>query len=140
MNYPGLKRLYESYRDQGFTIAAFPCNQFGGQAPGSSEEERAYAIRKFGLEDLLVFDKVEVNGPGTHPIYRALRAAQPGSASSQPASGGLLQLGEAGKIEWVRPGGAGRRRRPGGLEAARLSRVTTKPHYCQHPLHLRPPG
>ena len=50
MNYPGLRTLLERYSRQGFGVVAFPCNQFGGQAPGSSEEERQYAYRKFGIE------------------------------------------------------------------------------------------
>ena len=44
----------EKYGKDGFRIIAFPCNQFGGQAPGSSEEERAFAIKKFGIESLPV--------------------------------------------------------------------------------------
>lgn len=50
MNYPGLRTLYDRYHADGFTLAAFPCNQFGGQAPGSDEEERAWAHRKFGFD------------------------------------------------------------------------------------------
>lgn len=50
MNYPGLRELYDKYSGQGFNLIAFPCNQFAGQAPGTSEEERQYAIRKFGFE------------------------------------------------------------------------------------------
>lgn len=46
--------MMEKYGKDGFRIVAFPCNQFGGQAPGSSEEERAFAIKKFGIESLPV--------------------------------------------------------------------------------------
>jgi glutathione peroxidase len=49
-NYPALRTLYDKYKGDGFNLVAFPCNQFGGQAPGSSEEERAWAFRKFGFE------------------------------------------------------------------------------------------
>lgn len=49
-NYPALRTLYETYKKDGFNLIAFPCNQFGGQAPGTSEEERQYAFRKFGFE------------------------------------------------------------------------------------------
>lgn len=49
-NYPALRTLYETYKAEGFNLIAFPCNQFGGQAPGSSEEERQWAFRKFGFE------------------------------------------------------------------------------------------
>jgi Glutathione peroxidase len=50
VNYPGFRELYEKYYEVGFRLVAFPCNQFGGQAPGTSEEERQYAYRKFGFE------------------------------------------------------------------------------------------
>ncbi|PSC67567.1 hypothetical protein C2E20_8780 [Micractinium conductrix] len=95
VNYPGARALYNKYRDQGFNIIAFPCNQFGGQAPGSSQEEREYAWRKFGFE-FDVFDKIEVNGAGTHPIYRLLKQQQ---RVSLPSSAGPPP-GEPGRIEW----------------------------------------
>jgi glutathione peroxidase len=50
VNYPGLRTLYDKYHEQGFNLLAFPCNQFGGQAPGTSEEERQWAFKKFGFE------------------------------------------------------------------------------------------
>lgn len=50
MNYPGLRALVERHASEGFGVIAFPCNQFGGQAPGSSEEERQFAYSKFGFE------------------------------------------------------------------------------------------
>jgi hypothetical protein len=69
--------------------------QFGGQAPGTSQEEREWAWRKFGFE-FDVFDKIEVNGSGAHPIYRVLKKQQPISlpSSSKPPPG------EPGRIEW----------------------------------------
>ncbi|WIA14813.1 hypothetical protein OEZ85_003295 [Tetradesmus obliquus] len=97
VNYPGLRTLYNTYHDDGFNVIAFPCNQFGGQAPGTSEEERQWAFRKFGFE-FDVFDKLEVNGPGAHPLYQFLRQQQPASAPGQarqvPGAGG------PGAIEW----------------------------------------
>lgn len=77
MNYPGLRYLWNKYRDQGFTLLAFPCDQFGGQAPGSSDEEREYAFYKFGFE-FPVFDKLEVKGPRLHPLYSFLKKRQSG--------------------------------------------------------------
>lgn len=93
MNYPGLRTLYEKYNGDGFTLCAFPCNQFGGQAPGTSEEERAWAFRKFGFE-FDVFDKIDVNGGNAHPLYKFLRSKQPASAPSDSRSNG------SGSIEW----------------------------------------
>lgn len=79
VNYPGLRTLYDKYKDQGFNLIAFPCNQFGGQAPGSSDDERAWAWKKFGF-NFDVFDKIDVNGSGAHPLYKFLKAQQPKSA------------------------------------------------------------
>ncbi|KAL6752905.1 thioredoxin-like protein [Haematococcus lacustris] len=81
----GLRTLYDKYKAEGFQTIAFPCNQFGGQAPGTDEEERAWAIRKFGFE-FDVYDKVLVNGPSAHPLYRFLKAQQPLAApgAAQP--------------------------------------------------------
>lgn len=96
MNYPSSRALCDKYSGEGFNIIAFPCNQFGGQAPLSDEGERAFARYKFGLDSLTVFDKIEVNGPGTHPIYQVLKRQQP---TSLP--GPQLPLpGEPGRIEW----------------------------------------
>lgn len=75
-NYPALRTLVEKYGGDGFNLIAFPCNQFGGQAPGSDDEERQAAFTKFGFE-FDVFDKIEVNGPGTHPLYKFLKQQQP---------------------------------------------------------------
>jgi len=72
---------------------AVPCNQFGGQAPGTSEEERAWAFRKFGFE-FDVYDKIDVNGPDAHPLYKYLKKAQPISAP------GSLPTRPNGDIEW----------------------------------------
>ena len=94
VNYPALRTLYQRYRAQGFNILAFPCDQFGGQAPGTSQEQREAAIRKFGLPDLIVMDKLEVNGEGAHPLYRFLRAQQPVSTPNTRNAGG------SSAIEW----------------------------------------
>lgn len=56
------RTLLEKYRADGFELAAVPCNQFGGQSPGTDEEERAAAYFKFGRDDFDVFDHVLVNG------------------------------------------------------------------------------
>ncbi|KIY93945.1 hypothetical protein MNEG_14016 [Monoraphidium neglectum] len=62
LNYPGLRTLLEKYRPDGFEVAAVSCNQFGGQAPGTDEEEREAAYRKFGTRDFEVYDHILVNG------------------------------------------------------------------------------
>ncbi len=55
LNYPGLRMLLEKYGPDGFEVLAFPCNQFGGQAPLGSEGEREYAFKKFGIDTFPVF-------------------------------------------------------------------------------------
>ena len=81
-----LRELYTKYHDQGFELIAFPANQFGGQAPGTDEEERAWALKKFGI-DFDVFDHVAVldkptpmwEGPTEiSPLYRYMKSVLPG--------------------------------------------------------------
>lgn len=98
MNYPQLRILYDRYREYGFVPVAFPCNQFGGQAPGTSQEEREFAWSKFGME-FPVFDKIEVNGPGAHPLYHWLRERQPFSVPYSSRSAPLPNQA-GGAIEW----------------------------------------
>lgn len=78
MNYTGFKRLLEVYGDK-FTVIAFPCNQFGGQAPLGDEGEREAAYKKIGVRSFPVMDTVEVNGEGTDPLYKYLKATAPTS-------------------------------------------------------------
>lgn len=101
MNYPGLRYLLEKYGDQGFALVAVSCNQFGGQAPGTDEEERQAAYRKFGRDDFPVLDHMMVNGPDTHPLYRYLKSVQPLSLpSAQGAPPGMGLGKETGVLEW----------------------------------------
>ncbi|MGI6218124.1 MAG: glutathione peroxidase [Coriobacteriales bacterium] len=74
--YDDLEALYSKYRDKGFEILDFPCNQFGGQAPGSDEEIHSFCTLKFGTE-FPQFSKIEVNGPGEDPLYTYLKEQQP---------------------------------------------------------------
>lgn len=66
--YAGLEALYEKYRNQGFVVLGFPCNQFGGQEPGTNEQIKEFCSSKFNVTFPL-FDKIEVNGSGRHPLY-----------------------------------------------------------------------
>lgn len=69
--YAGLEALYRKYKDQGLVVMGFPCNQFGGQEPGSNETIKTFCSAEFDVTFPL-FDKVEVNGSGRHPVYVAL--------------------------------------------------------------------
>ncbi len=75
--YKGLEAVYEKYRDQGFAVLGFPCNQFGGQEPGSAEDIQAFCETKFGVTFPL-FAKVDVNGAGAHPLFVHLKTEAPG--------------------------------------------------------------
>jgi len=70
--YEQLEALQREYGDRGFTVLGFPCNQFMGQEPGSNEEILDYCSTTWGVS-FPMFDKVKVNGPGAHPLYKALK-------------------------------------------------------------------
>jgi len=102
--YEGLERLQKTYGDQGFTVLGFPCNQFMGQEPGTSDEIATFCSTTYGVTFPL-FEKVEVNGDGQHPLYAELtRVADADGAS--------------GDVQWnfekflVAPGGEVTRFRP----------------------------
>ncbi|MET0324781.1 MAG: glutathione peroxidase [Ilumatobacteraceae bacterium] len=69
--YTGLEQLQKTYADRGFSVLGFPCNQFGGQEPGSAEEIAAFCSTTYGVS-FPMFEKIEVNGPDRHPIYEEL--------------------------------------------------------------------
>jgi glutathione peroxidase len=69
--YAGLERLHEQYAARGFSVVGLPCNQFGGQEPGSSEEIAEFCSATYGVTFPMT-EKVEVNGPGRHSIYDEL--------------------------------------------------------------------
>ena len=75
--YDGLERLYSQYRDRGLEILGFPCNQFGGQEPGSEAEIQNFCRTNYGVEFPL-FGKIEVNGDGRHPLYAWLTSEEVG--------------------------------------------------------------
>ncbi|KAK9147538.1 hypothetical protein Scep_006295 [Stephania cephalantha] len=76
-NYTELAKLYEKYKDQGLEILAFPCNQFGGQEPGTNEQIVEFACTRFKAE-YPIFDKVDVNGKNAAPIYKFLKSSKGG--------------------------------------------------------------
>ena len=69
--YTGLEALHEKYADQGFTVVGIPCNQFGGQEPGTSDEIAEFCSSTYGVTFPLT-EKVEVDGEGRHPVYADL--------------------------------------------------------------------
>lgn len=69
--YDGLQEIYEKYKDQGFEILGFPCNDFGGQEPGSNEEIAEFCSLNFNVT-FPMFDKVKVLGDEKHPLFSIL--------------------------------------------------------------------
>lgn len=73
--YEQLEELYEKYKDRGFVILDFPCNQFGHQAPGTDDEIRAFCSSRFGVT-FPIFHKIDVNGSGASPLFTYLKEQQ----------------------------------------------------------------
>ena len=84
--YAGMQRLQETYGGQGFSVLGFPCNQFLEQEPGTPEEIAEFCSVNYGVTFPL-FEKIDVNGPGRHPIYDVLTATPDAD-------------GAAGDIQW----------------------------------------
>ncbi len=84
--YAGLEKLQERYGDKGFTVLGFPCNQFGGQEPGTSAEIETFCSTTYGVT-FPMFEKIEVNGEGRDPLYTELTAVPDAE-------------GEAGDVQW----------------------------------------
>ena len=80
--YDGLQALYEEYKDKGFTILAFPCDQFGHQEPGGDSEIQQFCSLNFNISFPL-FKKIEVNGSNASPLFNQLKADAPGLLGSK---------------------------------------------------------
>lgn len=74
--YEDLQKLYETYKEQGLEILGFPCNQFGEQEPGSSDEVNAFCQLNYGVSFPL-FEKTDVRGPSLHPVFHYLTENAP---------------------------------------------------------------
>ena len=75
--YAGLEALWKKYQDKGLVILGFPCDQFGGQEPGTEEQIQSFCQLNFGVTFPL-FSKIEVNGKNAHPLFQELKKAAPG--------------------------------------------------------------
>lgn len=80
--YAGLEALYRRFGPRGFSVLGFPCDQFGHQEPGDADEIRRFCTLQYDVSFPL-FAKIEVNGAGTHPLYRWLKQAAPGVLGSR---------------------------------------------------------
>jgi len=97
--YKGLEELHEKYKDQGFEVLGFPCNQFGGQEPGSAEEIGAFCEKNFGVSFPL-FEKVDVNGEHAHPLFTLLKKQAPGILGTEGIKWNFTKflIGKDGKV------------------------------------------
>ncbi len=84
--YAGLEELQERFSGRGFSVVGFPCNQFGGQEPGSADEIAQFCSATYGVT-FPMFEKIEVNGTSRHPIYAELTATPDAD-------------GAAGDVQW----------------------------------------
>ena len=80
--YAGLEALYRRFRERGFAVLGFPCDQFGHQEPGDEAEIRKFCADKYDVT-FPMFAKVEVNGLNAHPLFKALKQAAPGLLGTQ---------------------------------------------------------
>ncbi len=80
--YAGLEALQRKFKARGFSVLGFPCNQFGGQEPGDEAEIKTFCESKYDVTFPL-FAKIDVNGEHAHPLYRYLKAAEPGLLGSE---------------------------------------------------------
>jgi glutathione peroxidase len=108
--YKGLEQLWQDYRERGLVIVGFPCNQFGKQEPGDAREIATFCETRFGVSFPLM-RKIEVNGPGAHPLFVELKKRAPGLLGTQkikwnftkflldPVSGKVTRFAPATKPE-----------------------------------------
>jgi glutathione peroxidase len=80
--YKGLEAVYEKFKDRGFAVLGFPCNQFGAQEPGPESEIAEFCEMNYGVS-FPMFAKVDVNGDGAHPLFKHLTSAKKGLLGSE---------------------------------------------------------
>ena len=80
--YEGLQELYDRYKERNFVVLGFPCNQFGGQEPGTDAEINDFCDINYSVT-FPIFSKIEVNGPNAHPLFKLLKRDKPGIFRTQ---------------------------------------------------------
>ena len=97
--YQALEAVYRKFKDRGLQILGFPCNQFGKQEPGDSQEIASFCSTRYEVS-FPMFEKIEVNGDGAHPLYRLLKSAAPGVLGSEAIKWNFTKflVGRDGKV------------------------------------------
>ncbi len=97
--YHGLQALYQEYRERGFTVLGFPCDQFGHQEPGSPQEIASFCTNNYGVS-FPMFQKVDVNGPQAHPLFAWMKSEKAGVLGSQNIKWNFTKflLGRDGRV------------------------------------------
>lgn len=95
--YKGLEALHKKFKDQGFTVLGFPCNDFGGQEPGTNEQIKEFCSATYGVS-FPMFDKLHVKGPQQHALYAALTGKDAPFPGDVGWNFGKFLVGKDGKI------------------------------------------
>ncbi|HEX2796007.1 MAG TPA: glutathione peroxidase [Immundisolibacter sp.] len=97
--YQALEAVYRKFKDRGLEILGFPCNQFGKQEPGDAQEIASFCSTRYEVS-FPMFEKIEVNGDGAHPLYRLLKSAAPGVLGSEAIKWNFTKflVGRDGKV------------------------------------------
>ena len=95
--YEGLEATYEKYKAKGFAVLGFPCNQFGGQEPGTNEEIKQFCSSKYHVT-FPMYDKIDVNGANRHPLYVELAGEKSPFPGDIKWNFGKFLIGKDGKI------------------------------------------
>src|SRR5688572_12253082 len=95
--YAGLENLYQKYKDKGFVVLGFPCNQFGKQEPGSNEEIKEFCSKKYNVT-FPMFDKIDVKGADQHALYKELSGKDSPFPGDVGWNFGKFLVGRDGKI------------------------------------------
>lgn len=97
--YAGLQALHQKYHERGFEVLGFPCNQFGVQEPGDASQIGEFCEKNYGVT-FQMFEKIEVNGPGAHPLYRWLTHEAPGILGTEQIKWNFTKflIGRDGRI------------------------------------------
>ena len=97
--YVGLQKIFDEFKDRNFLVLGFPCNQFGGQEPGSDQEISEFCEINYSVT-FPIFSKIKVNGPDAHPLFKLLKQDKPGIFRTQSIKWNFTKflINNSGKI------------------------------------------